>query len=287
MPTVFGMMRIKNEARWIADVLASIQPVCDRIVVLDDHSTDDTVSICRRFEKVDVIESPFEGLNESRDKNFLLERLMELVPAEDQHFTRGNPESPYFALCCDGDEVLEADGPAIIRETLSVAKAHSFALQIRFLWNNPETVRVDGVYGTFARPSLFRLMNSEFRFMSTPWGEDINGHRANFHCASIPQEMLHHSLPCRARLWHWGYIDAEKRAAKFAWYNAVDGGNYAEDQYRHVAQGDDTPYEWLVERRDDIRRSLGMGPARHVMPRAPLAQERLKWAGPLQLAARA
>lgn len=286
MATIFGMLRIKNESRWIADVLASIEPLCERIFVLDDHSTDGTQDICRRFQKVTLIESPFEGLDEQRDKNFLLGLLHAAIPEADQHFAKGNPESSYWALAIDGDEMLEADGPAIIRETLASGSAHAYALQIRFLWNSPDQVRVDGVYGTFARPSLFRLMNTRFQFMSTPWGEEINGHRANFHCASIPQELLHHSGPCRARLWHWGYIDEAKRADKFCWYNAIDSGNDAEDQYRHICQGDSAVYEDLIRRRDELRAKLGMPPARCNMPRAPLANEHLKWAGPLRLESR-
>jgi hypothetical protein len=43
---IIGLLRIKNEARWIARVVRSIQPVCGRILIFDDHSTDGTPEIC-------------------------------------------------------------------------------------------------------------------------------------------------------------------------------------------------------------------------------------------------
>jgi hypothetical protein len=90
---------------------------------------------------------------------------------------------------------------------------------------------VDGVYGRFYRPSLFRLMNRNFRFQSTPWG-------GNLHCASIPQEMLHCSAKTEIGLLHYGYLDRDLRLRKYEWYNRVDPNNYAEDCYRHMVQGD-------------------------------------------------
>lgn len=230
--TVFGLLRIKNESEWIHEVLASIFPLCERAFVLDDHSTDDTARICERFdERVTVIRSPFEGLDESRDRGYLLDRVMGSV--SDIHL-RGDERSPYHVLCVDGDEILAPGGQDIIRKTLTNTPHHAFKLPIHYLWNDRQHRRVDGVYRHFARPSIFRLMNRAFQFQKTPWG---NG--ANFHCSSIPQELLHHAhVMCPAPLLHLGYLSAEIRARKHAWYNRIDPNNPSEDSYRHCIQGD-------------------------------------------------
>ncbi len=238
-----GMLRVKNEARWIADVIRSIQPLCERVVVLDDHSTDGTADICRALGAT-VYDSPFQGLDESRDKNWLLSKLWEGIPQV------VDPQSPHIAVCIDGDEVLDVGGAHAIRAAVEQGGV-AWGLRILYLWDSPRQVRVDGVYANFCRPSLFRLINPAFRFQSTPWG---NG--ANFHCSSIPQEFLGHARPCEARLLHLGYMDRADRLRKYAWYNRIDGGNTAEDCYRHVIQGD--------------------------MPEVP-AGARLKHAGPLEL----
>ena len=231
MPTVFGMMRIKNETMWIRKVLASMLPLCERIFILDDHSTDATDEVCRDFsERVSVYRSPFQGLDESRDKNFLLQRIQSFI-SED--YLNGDEKSPYWVLALDGDEELEKEGPDKILEAINNTDKHCFSLQVMYLWDSPYRMRVDGVYGHFNRPSLFRLMNKNFTFLSTPWG---NG--ANFHCASVPQELLHGFGPSPARIWHYGYISCDYRKKKYDWYNQIDPLNLNEDCYRHITQGD-------------------------------------------------
>ena len=244
---MFAALRVRNEARWIQCVLDSIRPVCDEIFVLDDHSDDQTAQICR-FAGATVHNSPFPDLDESRDKDYLLDCMISAVPQQDQHYLNGNPESPYWCLAIDGDEVLVADDAQVLKAQTG-GPAHVYSLRILFLWDRPEQVRVDGVYGRFRRPSLFRLMNRGFRYQRTPWGKG-----ANFHCSSIPQELLHHGTPSDARLLHLGYLHREDRLRKFAWYTQRDPDNEAEGRYLHIVQGD--------------------------VPGVP-STDHLKWAGPL------
>jgi hypothetical protein len=71
-PQFVAMLRIRNEERWIQEVIRSTFHLCDRVFVLDDHSTDQTRSLARSVDpRVTVFDSPFKGLNESRDKNWL------------------------------------------------------------------------------------------------------------------------------------------------------------------------------------------------------------------------
>ena len=250
MPTIFGILRVKNEARWIDSVIRSILPLCERVFVLDDHSADSTDEICARIdERVTVCRSPFETADESRDKNFLLTRVMNSV--SDIHL-RGDPCSPYWALAIDGDEELVANDRELIR-LAATGPSHVVSLRILYLWDAQDQVRVDGVYGNFRRPSLFRVMNASFRFQTTPWG---NG--SNLHCASVPQELLHQSVNCAARLLHYGYMHREDRLRKYRWYNERDPDNDSEDRYRHMVQGD--------------------------LSEVP-ASARLRWAGPIKLEA--
>lgn len=248
MQTIIGALRIKNEARWIADVIKAIQPICERVLILDDHSSDGTPDICESLG-VTVIRSPFEGLNESRDKQFLLDEAYKLVP---DNWHTGRSDSPFWMLAIDGDEQLIEQDQTLITMAVEDSNIHAYSLRVLYLWDRPDQWRVDGVYRNFRRPSLFRMMNASFTYKTTPFGKD----GANFHCSSTPQEMIHHSRPCEARLLHWGYMDREKRLAKYEWYNRIDPNNQGEDCYRHVVQGD--------------------------LPEIP-ADAHLRWAGPLTL----
>jgi glycosyltransferase involved in cell wall biosynthesis len=49
-----GMLRVKNEQRWIARVIESILPLCEYVYILDDHSTDGTPEICSSYDQVTV-----------------------------------------------------------------------------------------------------------------------------------------------------------------------------------------------------------------------------------------
>ena len=240
--TIFGALRVKNEGRWIQMVVRSILPLCERVFVLDDNSTDGTPDLCEALgEQVTVIRKTTSVLDESLDKEMLLSRVMACV--SDIHL-RGNPRSPFWALAIDGDELLDPSGIPPLRAHLQATTGHSYRLPIRFLWDSDlsllqteghRQVRTDRVYGRFAqlgRPSVFRLFNGQFRYQRTPWG-------GNFHCSSIPQELLHgahETLP--APLWHLGYCYREDRIRKWQFYNAVDPNNEVEDRYQHIVQGD-------------------------------------------------
>lgn len=211
-------LRIKNEALHIREVLTQALRLCSRAYVFDDHSTDDTVSICESFgPDVTVFRSPFSGLDEARDKNFLLEKII-----------RADPE---WVLWIDGDEVLESCGPEQIRAWVAQSPTTAVCyLQIAYLWDDPQQVRVDGLFGKFHRQSLFRLRGqpkSRLRFQLT-------GRHGNFHCGNVPVGIVgeHRYLPVRLK--HYGYLTQQQRAAKCAFYMQTDPGNHLEDNYRHL-----------------------------------------------------
>ena len=251
-----AMLRVHNEARWIEEVIRSTFQLCDHVFVLDDHSNDGTPDLCRAQadahphgylkgqKTVTVFDSPFEGLNESRDKNWLYDQIIRVC-------------APDWILCIDGDEVLEGPAAEAIRNEISIhPEVQSWALKIEFLWNDAGTVRKDRIYGDFWRPSLFRPFHEdpgkpdsrtllkEFRFQSTPFGRHINSDKPNLHCSSVPQRLIHGFKRIPARLKHYGYMRREWRVAKLDYYTSIDWKNDAEDWYRHMTQGD---YPQLAE----------------------------------------
>jgi hypothetical protein len=213
-----GAMRVKNEARHLREVLESILPLCEQVFVFDDHSTDATVAICQLYgDRVHVFASPFEGLDEARDKNYLLDHIV--------------AARPQWVLWVDGDEILERSGPEQLRRAIvSAGRTAVFSLAIAYVWDDPGRVRVDGIFGRFTRPSLFRLEGQpveRLRFRSSGFG-------GNFHCGNVPQGLIGDVRYCAVRLKHYGYMTAEQRQAKYAWYTAHDPNNALEDHYRHL-----------------------------------------------------
>lgn len=236
MPLI-GLMRVRNEARWIERVVRAITPICEHVLILDDKSDDGTPDICESIPGVTVFRSTTSTCDESLDKDTLLSKAYDLLEDKDK---KGNPESPWFGLLVDGDEELMAEDQQTVVD-LTKSGGDAFHFRIPYLWNDENTIRVDGVYSRMAnvgRPSMFRLMNDKFRFQRTRFG---NGQ--NFHCSSVPQEMLHCARPSTARLKHWGYIYAEDRIRKYHWYRDKDRDNASEDGYKHMVIGDIFPAE--------------------------------------------
>jgi glycosyltransferase involved in cell wall biosynthesis len=219
-PLAIGALRIKNEAPHIRDVIERMLPLCERVFVLDDHSTDETLAICESFgDRTIRIRSAFEGLDEARDKNFLLAKLIEV--------------DPEWVLWIDGDEILENAGPDALRAAIARAQGvAAFSLRIAYVWNSPEQIRVDGIYGNFRRPSLFRLRGQPTEALRFP----ATGFGANLHCGNVPQGLVGTIAPLEVRLKHLGYMKQDRRMAKYRWYTKVDPNNEAEDNYRHLVE---------------------------------------------------
>lgn len=212
---ILGMMRIKNEQRWIARVIESQLPIVDRLLIFDDHSDDETREICRSYPKVQVFESPFEGVNEARDKNFLMEKLeLEAKPGD-------------WVLCIDGDEELAPGSDIAIRRLIETGETYRF--RVLYLWNSAEQVRVDGIYADFCRPSFFRFRRGA-RFDHWCGG--------GFHCGNVPDAR--DIRRANVNLLHYGYMSKADRIRKYHWYNAPDKQPIPpnEDGYRHMVIGD-------------------------------------------------
>jgi hypothetical protein len=220
-PRFVGAMRIKNEARWLEEVLTRALDLCSEVYVLDDHSTDETPLICQSFgSRVRLFRSPFEGLDEARDKNYLLEKLL--------------AARPDWVLWIDGDEVLERNGAAMLRAAVAdgAGDVAAYRLRIAYLWDDHRQVRVDGLWGRFMRPSFFRLQGQpldRLKFRSTDAG-------GNFHCGNIPMGLNGEIRRLEVRLKHYGYLSRRQRQAKYVWYNERDPHNEREDRYRHLAE---------------------------------------------------
>ena len=225
-PRIAAMLRVKNEARWIKRVIEAITPLCDAgIFVLDDVSTDSTWHIANAagatiYTREDC---PGEGLDESRDKNWLMAQIVSV-------------SNPDWILCIDGDEELQPGGAEKIREALRDTQMDSFTLNVPYLWNSPDTIRVDGIYRDVKRHSLFRPL-SGLTFQSLYAG---SGTHSGLHSGNVPVWVRKPESTgvIDVNLWHYGYMLKEDRIRKYEWYNRIDPNNEIENRYRHTVQGD-------------------------------------------------
>lgn len=214
---LYAMLRVKNEASWIAECIRSLLFYnINDIIVLDDASDDGTRAICHAFGVV-VCPTPFFGMDEARDKNYLYGNLLNTY----------NPSPDSWVIMIDGDEALECGKESYQRLWREIAnpRTDAYSLKIEYLWDFPYIVRTDGWLNDFWRGSLWRIGAAMQGFRQTPYGAG-----ANLHCSNIPGGFgVVGRLPIRVK--HYGYMHQADRSRKLNWANTEDPDNLARYEF--------------------------------------------------------
>ncbi|AZO93811.1 glycosyltransferase [Halocella sp. SP3-1] len=220
---LLSMMRVKNEEEWLEESIISQLPLVDKLIILDDGSTDQTPEVCKSFPRLVEYHYQKENmLDEVRDKNRLLAWALK--------------HQPDWILALDGDEVLEElAGETIIREiSLLDPLAPQFTvfyLHFLYMWNKKDYYRIDpGIYSNFWQPRLFSLHKQNIGrllFKNTD-------HGGNFHCGSIPANLRWIPRKLDVRVKHYGYFTAEQRRRKYDWYCQHDPQKAKTGYYEHL-----------------------------------------------------
>jgi hypothetical protein len=96
-PAVVVITPLRDDSWILRRFLEVCSVFADRIVVALQQSAETTRKICREFEKVQAIEDPIAGYDESRRQELLIRAARELVPG------------PRILLALDPDEILAAN----------------------------------------------------------------------------------------------------------------------------------------------------------------------------------
>src|SRR5580765_3348294 len=102
MPQLSAFIITKNEASDIEGCLTSLRGLADEVIVVDCHSSDDTVAICRRLG-AKVLVRDFDGFGQQ--KQFALEQ------------TTGE-----WAFSIDADERMSPELAAEIRQVVTSSR---------------------------------------------------------------------------------------------------------------------------------------------------------------------
>ena len=221
---IVATYRVKNEARFIEQSLKSVIDICSEIVILDDNSTDETVEICSSFDKVtDIIKQKELPLDETRDRNRLFETARKL--------------DSDFILSVDGDEVFMPGASEILFEELSTTHTNSNVFEFQFLtlWDNLNTIRVDGIFGYYWQKRLLRMKS---QLASLLFSENDNP--GNLHCGSIPPTSMGFNTTAKSnvKIFHLASLDDEVRKRKYEYYTKTDPDSVLTGAYKHMISGE-------------------------------------------------
>ena len=220
LPNIVVTYRIKNEERWIEKSLESVLDICSEVVILDDGSTDDTLSICKKFPKVvDIHHQEGLPLDEIRDRNKLLKMALK--------------RNPDYVFSIDGDEILAPNSKEILSEELDILYPDSkiFEFQFLYFWDELNKIRYDGLYGKTWQPRLLKIDSN-----SSKLSIKKSNYSGNLHCGSIPinPKLSEKSIRSNVKIFHYGNFDNNTRQTKFEFYNKHDPNSVEQDGYIHM-----------------------------------------------------
>ena len=204
-PKITLAMLVRNEAgRRLGPVLSQAARHVDEAVILDDASTDNTVSLCRtvlRDLPVTIVSNPEPGFSNEVQ---LRRQLWELVVST----------SPDWILCLDADEQFEDRAVSCLRQIVAQTAVDTYCFRLYDFWDE-DHYREDEYWRAHEtyRPFLVRYQP---RF-SYVWQDKP------LHCGRLPSNVT--LLPTAVsdlRVKHFGWASEEDRRRKYARYMAAD-----------------------------------------------------------------
>ncbi|SFZ85953.1 Glycosyl transferase family 2 [Devosia enhydra] len=217
--TVFCVISVRDEARYLPGFLAHIAPYVDGIVALDDGSTDTTRALLAEEQRVvSILSETRPGPAHAHETSNRHRLLMEAARL-----------GARWVLCADADERFETLFLRRLRKETRWGDRHGRPVRlvrIVNLWNSPDHYRLDGACGPRWTPRLFALPRTLSRRqpgMHQPWYPP--------ELDAAPQAVMD------AKLYHLRMIDRADRQARFEKFSSVD------PDHIHQAQG----YAHLVD----------------------------------------
>ena len=198
-----GTIRVKNGERYIKRTLDNLSLYCDEIVVFNDHSTDQTVPLCRACPKVvEITDSQETTFDERRDRQTLYEMAV----------ARGAE----WILTLDSDEELEAKvDDEYMQRLLHPANPEicGYGFYWSTFWNDEQHIRVDQPWGHHIGVRLTRVL---------PGAKIVGGDDKGLHCGNMPVPPVFNTRQTAIRVKHYGYVDPKVREEKYAYYTKLD-----------------------------------------------------------------
>lgn len=229
------LLPVRNAAEDLPAYFSSVQCFSDRIVALDDGSTDQTLQVLRRNPLVKILlrnprREDYSAWDDGDNRNRLLRAAADLHPS--------------WVLSLDADERIEpSDAHALLRFLQTEARPDcAYAFQMHRMIGDDRCFDLNGLWN-------FRL----FKFRT--------GHRfpaRRLHFQPVPVQIP----PCwrirtSLRIQHFAGLDRAKRQARFDKYRAADPTCRYQDSYANLVAPVAVRHLWQV--RNEIAASVVTG----------------------------
>jgi len=200
---LIGALLVRDEAdRYLRRVLENVQSLVDKLVIVDDGSTDDTADICREYG--DVTSTADETGFWQHDEAVARALLWRLAGAA------AGPDG--WVYVADGDHLLEGIDRAGLATLVRASLVNGWATPLLDCWDGDEQHRVDGHWQAWRTPRVWIAKAFPQEGFEARW--DTEG----LHVGHLPSNFP--LIPGIAPAWirHLGYCDPADRASKMERY---------------------------------------------------------------------
>jgi glycosyltransferase involved in cell wall biosynthesis len=213
---LIGAMLVRNEeSRYLERVLEQMAKVCDKIIVLDDCSTDNTPEICKEYgaEVYPSIRS-YWGTNELKQRKLLWELA--------------TYEKPDWILCLDADETIPRID--LLPDKIELAEQYGcdgLAFNLYDMWDEKH-YRDDELWNAHTRDWVMCVRYNPAK--EYIWRE------TQLHCGRFPLNACEQVGQTGLAIQHWGWAREADREAKYKRYMQSDPeGEYGcMEQYQSI-----------------------------------------------------
>jgi hypothetical protein len=199
--TAMIMRNEASEEKYLKEVLTEAHKYSDKIVILDDNSTDDSIEVAEKL-KCKVYTHEEEPLFMKQEHRLREHLWRNILPQE--------AEQGDFILALDCDEIMGEQFTHSKDQILSQEDVGTYTVQIWEAWGNKNKIRVDGTWNPLGKhtPILTRFEPSVgYQFP-----------KIGLHCGRIPMNSVKPLIPSGCSLLHLGWADSTKHQAKHDFY---------------------------------------------------------------------
>ena len=201
---LLAILAVRDDARFLPGYVANVAPHVDGIIALDDRSTDGSVDL---LERSPAMLEPLHIPGDRPDWDELA-NYRRLVLAALAHHAE-------WIVLLDADERVERQFRHRAENVIERGRLlgiHAFSLRVHELWDRPNTVRVDGIWGRKSSPRLFRA-RADHDFGEQP----LHGRRPPLQARWLGRFPL-----ADLRLYHLRMVHPGDRETRRARYERLD-----------------------------------------------------------------